>query len=302
MEQASAHLPVLLNEVIELLQVRPDGRYIDATFGRGGHSRALLGELGPTGELVVIDRDPEALAHAHQLARDDRRVTVADARFSLIADVVDAGTIGFHGIFFDIGLSSPQVDNGLRGFSFRYDAPLDMRMDPRYGETAASWLADASEKELSDALWQYGEERRSRQIARRIVEQRQLAPLRTTFELANLVRSCFPHKGGRIDPATRTFQAIRIVINDELGELERAIERALKLLAIGGRLLVIAFHSLEDRIVKLRFRALDDQRRAGGDGPCYRLVKRKPVMASRAETALNPRARSARLRTLERCA
>ncbi len=259
----------------------------------------------------MIDRDPEALACARQLAADDSRVTVADTRFSAIADVSAAEcSTHYDGILFDIGLSSPQVDDAARGFSFRHDAPLDMRMDPRVGQTAAQWLASAAEHEIADVLYQYGEERRSRRIARKIVEQRRTGTLGTTLELAALVRSCFPYQGGRIDPATRTFQAMRILINDELGELERALRQACALLAVGGRLLVIAFHSLEDRIVKLHFRELDDARRAAGPGGAsisggaasFRLIGRKPVMASEAETVLNPRARSARLRTLERCA
>lgn len=303
MEQSPAHVPVLLDEVIEQLRLRVDGHYIDATYGRGGHSRALLARLGPAGRLLVIDRDPDALMNARALADDDARVTVADTPFSGIGEV--AGGTLYDGILFDIGLSSPQVDDAARGFSFRYDAPLDMRMDPRAGQPAADWLATAAEHDIADVLYQLGEERRSRHIARRIVEQRRITPLETTLQLAQLVRACFPYQGGRIDNATRTFQALRIFVNDELGELERAMSRALDLLAVGGRVLVIAFHSLEDRIVKLRFRELDDARRAAGPAlpvPSFRLVGRKPVMASPAEIALNPRARSARLRTLERCA
>lgn len=296
-------MPVLLDEVIEQLNVRADGRYIDATFGRGGHSRALLARLGAGGRLLVIDRDPDALVHARALAADDARVEVADAAFSAIGEVAGAGE--YDGILFDIGLSSPQLDDAARGFSFRHDAPLDMRMDPRHGQSAAAWLAQAEEHEIADVLYHYGEERRSRRIARRVVEQRRAQPITTTTEFANLVRACVPFQGGRIDPATRSFQALRILVNDELGELERALARALELLAVGGRLLVIAFHSLEDRLVKQCFRDLDDARRAADHSASvrsFRLVGRKPLMAGEAELARNPRARSARLRTLERVA
>lgn len=302
MDVDDAHIPVLLPEVLALMQVAPHGTYIDGTFGRGGHSRALLEALGPGGRLYVFDRDPLALAEAHALAATDPRVHVIDAPFSRLSacgvDLVD-------GILLDIGVSSPQFDDPARGFSFRFDGPLDMRMDPRSGISAADFVNGADERELADAIYQYGEERRSRLIARRIVEARRRAPIQTTSALADIVRSCFPYKGGRIDNATRTFQALRIVVNDEFGELERALEQALTLLAPGGRLLIIAFHSLEDRMVKQRFRALDDDNRAQIDdahGRRFRLVTRKAVQAGEAETARNARARSARLRVLERCA
>ena len=298
------HTPVLLNEVVELMHVQPAGSYIDATYGRGGHSRALLAQLGQHGRLLVVDRDPQALADAHALAASDPRVTVADGAYSRLAEFAAGERGAVDGILLDVGISSPQVDDAARGFSFRHDAPLDMRMDPRHGESAAEWIAHASETELSEVLWHYGEERRSRQIARRIVAARAQAPLATTGALAELVRDCYPYKGGRIDPATRSFQAIRIHINDELNELERALEAALGLLAPGGRLLVIAFHSLEDRLVKQRFRALDAAaRQAPADqAPSFRLVRRKSWQAGAAECAANPRARSARLRVLERVA
>ena len=295
-------MPVLLHEMLDLMRVMPHGTYVDATFGRGGHSRALLSGLAADGHLFVFDRDPDALRSAYELAAQDRRVTVVDAPFSHL----DAcGSRAIDGILFDVGISSPQVDDPTRGFSFRHDGPLDMRMDPRAPGTAADWINTAEERELADVLWRYGDERRSRQIARRIVEARRRAPLLTTIALADVVRACFPYKGGRIDAATRTFQALRIFINDEIGELERALEQALALLAVGGRLLVIAFHSLEDRLVKRRFRDLDQATRDNlerDDHRRFRLLARKAVQASAAETALNPRARSARLRALERCA
>ncbi len=287
--------------MLELMQVQPSGTYIDATFGRGGHSRAMLERLGPDGRLFVFDRDPQAIASAHALAVEDARVTVMHAAFSSIAT---CGAREVDGIVFDLGISSPQVDDASRGFSFRQDGPLDMRMDPRTSPSAAEWLATADEREIADVLFQYGDERRSRLIAKRVVEARRRTPLATTLELAKLVHSCFPHHGGRIDNATRTFQALRIFINDELGEIERAIAVALGLVKRDGRILVIAFHSLEDRFVKRRFRELDAQtREAENDvGPRFRLVARKSVQAGGAELAANPRARSARLRALERVA
>lgn len=295
------HLPVLHEEVITLMQVKPAGRYIDATYGRGGHARALLTRLDAAGRLLVVDRDPDALADARALAAADARVSVADGPFSRLGEFA-AGWRGMvDGILLDIGISSPQVDDAARGFSFRHDAPLDMRMDPRTGTSAAEWLARAPEHDIAEVLYTLGEERRSRQIARRIVAARAVAPLVSTTELADIARSCYPYKGGRIDPATRTFQALRIFVNDELGELERVLEAALDLLAPGGRLLVIAFHSLEDRLVKQRFRALDDAAREGiAAGTAFRQLTRKPLMAGDAERAVNPRARSARLRGVER--
>jgi 16S rRNA (cytosine1402-N4)-methyltransferase len=300
----SPHVPVLLDEVIALMHLEPAGCYIDATFGRGGHSRAILDRLGAEGRLLAIDRDPEALAVAVAMAADDPRLTVADARHSALARAAAALARPIDGILFDLGVSSPQLDAGGRGFSFRHDAPLDMRMDPRAGEPAGAWLARAAEAEIADVLWRYGEERHARRIARRVVETRARHPIRTTFELAALVRACYPRAAGRIDPATRSFQAIRIFVNDELGELERALEQAIALLARGGRLLVIAFHSLEDRLVKHYFRALDGACDPAGAAPgaSFRLLTRKPVRAGAAECAANPRARSARLRALERAA
>lgn len=301
------HIPVFLTEVIELINVQPAGTYIDATFGRGGHSRSLLERLDSDGRLLAIDRDPEAIASAKQLGSIDPRLTVAKSPFSQLGEVAADLHGRVDGIVFDLGISSPQVDDASRGFSFRADGPLDMRMDPEGSVSAADWLHRASEKEISDVLWQYGDERRSRQIARQIVDARKSSPITTTFELASLVRSCMPYKGGRIDPATRTFQAIRLHVNDELGELQMALEAAFDLLAVGGRVLVIAFHSLEDRIVKRRFRDLDRLRRVSDKSgqslsPAFALLASKPVMASEAERRANPRSRSARLRALERTA
>ncbi|MGR8918259.1 MAG: 16S rRNA (cytosine(1402)-N(4))-methyltransferase RsmH [Gammaproteobacteria bacterium] len=301
------HVPVLLSEVVELMNVQPAGTYLDATFGRGGHTRALLAALGPAGRVIACDRDAEAVAAGGELAHEDPRLSVHHAPFSAIGEIAGEVRGAVDGILFDFGLSSPQLDAPGRGFSFREDGPLDMRMDRDQGLTAADWLAQADERTIADVLWRYGEERRSRQIARRIVERRVTEPLETTAELAALVRSCMRGGHQRIDPATRTFQALRIVVNDELGEIERALEAALALLARGGRLLTIAFHSLEDRIVKRRFRDLDAERRdAERDGqalaPAFRVLTKRPVMASEEEKRSNPRARSARLRALERVA
>lgn len=283
------------------MQVQSSGTYLDATFGRGGHSRALLERLGPSGQLFVVDRDPQAIACARDLADEDARVTVVHAAFSSISD---CGVRDVDGILFDLGISSPQVDDATRGFSFRHDGPLDMRMDPQRGQSVAEWLALASEHEIADVLWQFGDERRSRLIAKRVVEARRRAPLVTTLELVKIVHSCFPHHGGRIDNATRTFQALRIFINDEITELERALAQALRLVRIGGRILVIAFHSLEDRYVKRHFRELDAFARqsAHETGLRFRLIARRSVQASDVEIAANPRARSARLRVVERVA
>ncbi len=301
MEKISTHIPALLHEVLELMQVQSAGTYIDATFGRGGHSRALLERLGPGARLFVFDRDPQAIASAREFAHEDLRVTVVHAAFSSIAD---CGAREVDGILFDLGISSPQVDDATRGFSFRHDGPLDMRMDPHHGQSVAEWIAIAGEQEIADVLWRFGDERRSRLIAKRVVEARREAPLVSTLQLVKIVHSCFPHHGGRIDNATRTFQALRIFINDELTELERALDHALQMLRIGGRILVIAFHSLEDRYVKRHFRELDALARAPAiaTDARFRLIARKSIQASDAEIAANPRARSARLRAVERVA
>ncbi|MCZ6664437.1 MAG: 16S rRNA (cytosine(1402)-N(4))-methyltransferase RsmH [Gammaproteobacteria bacterium] len=299
------HVPVLLSEVVGLMNVRPGGLYIDATFGRGGHSRAILQCLDSQGRLIVIDRDPKAVEQARILAREDSRVTVAQQRFSKLEDVLGDEQSAIDGVLFDLGVSTPQLDESGRGFSFQHDGALDMRMDPSEPVSAADWLMSATKKEISDVLWHYGDERRSRQIAHRIVESRRVHALKSTFELAELVRSCMRGPRSRIDPATRTFQAVRIHINDELGEVERALLAASRLLAVGGRILVIAFHSIEDRLVKRFFRERDTSSRREdptAGKPLYRVLTKKPRMADELERKRNPRARSARLRVLERYA
>jgi len=299
----SEHIPVLLNEVVNYMNVRSDGIYVDATYGRGGHSRALLDVLDTKGQLFVLDRDPEAYAHACAFAENDPRVVPVHKRFSELNSLLSDRGIKVDGILFDLGVSTTQVADPKRGFSFQHDGPLDMRMDPATPVSASDWLMSAKEVEISDVLWQYGEERRSRQIARKIVESRRRKPLKSTRELAELVRSCVRSKQSRLDPATRTFQAVRILINDELGEIEGALQRVLSVLDIGGRILVIAFHSLEDRLVKRWFRQLGKCSKdvAPSLGTArYRVLTPKPVMVSEEEKTRNRRARSARLRVLER--
>jgi 16S rRNA (cytosine1402-N4)-methyltransferase len=302
---ASAHQPVLCDAVVAGWYTRPDGAYVDCTFGRGGHSRALLARLGPTGRVVGMDRDPQALTEGMALAGADSRFELRDGNFADLLPTLPAAA--WSGVLFDLGVSSPQLDQAERGFSFAKDGPLDMRMDPRHGVSAAEWLAQATEAEIADALYHYGEERASRRIARLIVERRELAPLTRTLELADLVASRLPRQG-RIHPATRTFQALRIVVNDELGALERGLEAALELLEAGGRLAVISFHSLEDRAVKRFFQraakapAVDRRRPPSATtfSPRLRLLGR--IEADQAELACNPRSRSAHLRVAERLA
>ncbi len=296
----SEHSPVMLRQCMEVLGIKADGCYVDCTFGRGGHSAALLAGLGPTGRLFAFDRDRDAISSRPDLARDPR-IQIQHGRFSTVDSALEErGLVGkVHGILMDLGVSSPQLDNPDRGFSFRGNGPLDMRMDQSSGATAAEWLERAPEADIRQCLWDFGEERMARRIAARICATRVAAPLRTTQELAALV-STIVRRDHRIDPATRTFQALRIMVNDELGELRSALARFLKLLAVGGRIVVLSFHSLEDRIVKRFFR---DTAKASADAvsdPRFALVFRKPLGPTEDDIALNPRARSARLRALER--
>src|SRR5690349_17074881 len=258
------HLPVMLDESITGLSVRADGIYLDGTFGRGGHSAAILARLSPAGALHAFDRDPAAAGAAGALAASHRNFHFHPAPFSTLGSVCAAEGISgkVAGILLDLGVSSPQFDDPARGFSFAKEGPLDMRMDPRSGESAAAWLARAGEKEISDVLWTLGEERNSRAIAREVVNLRKTQPLTSTLQLAELILSV--HRGPRqkIHPATRSFQAIRLHVNQELEQLGAALEQAVTVLAPGGRLAVISFHSLEDRIVK---RFMRDASR--GDAP-----------------------------------
>jgi len=298
------HTTVLLNEAVEGVLARPDGIYVDGTFGRGGHSRLLLSKLGAQGRLIGIDRDPEAIAAAAAIT--DPRFSIVHSGFADMAEQLAA--LGVHqvdGVLLDLGVSSPQIDNPQRGFSFRFDGPLDMRMDTTRGESAADFLARADEREIAQVIRDYGEERFAGQIAKALVARRQAgAPLTRTDELRELVaRSVKTREPGQ-DPATRTFQALRIHVNRELEQLEQGLSAALRLLAPRGRLSVISFHSLEDRRVKqfiaAHSKAEVDRRAPFAPPPALALKSLGRVMPSDAEVAANPRARSAVLRIAER--
>jgi 16S rRNA (cytosine1402-N4)-methyltransferase len=308
-QEAIAHKPVLLREVLDMLPTHASGFYIDATFGRGGHSRALLEVLGKDACLVGIDRDPQAVAAGQELERAEARFHIVASRFDCIDRVVADIGRPLDGVMMDLGVSSPQLDDAGRGFSFLRDGPLDMRMNPQEGISAAQWLAQAEAEEIADVLYQFGEERRSRRIARAICEQRQQQPVTRTLELAALVERVLGRSEAGKHPATRTFQAIRIFINGELDALRAALAQAVDALQPGGRLAVISFHSLEDRIVKQFIR--DESGRAPvprglpvlPDAPPVRLRSiGKAIRAGRDEVAANARARSAVLRVAERVA
>ncbi|WP_274585720.1 16S rRNA (cytosine(1402)-N(4))-methyltransferase RsmH [Neisseria leonii] len=311
MTKEPVHITVLLHEAVDALAVKPDGVYVDGTFGRGGHSRLILSKLGEKGRLVVFDKDPQAVAVARGLAAKDKRVSVVHDGFSAFQTALDGLGIGqIDGALFDLGVSSPQIDEAARGFSFRFDAPLDMRMDPTRGQSAAEWLASASEDEIHEVIKNYGEERFSRQIARAIVAQRAAAPIDTTAKLAAVAAQNVRTRERGQDPATRTFQAVRIFINRELEEIEAVLPQAVGRLNVGGRLAVIAFHSLEDRIVKQFMKRCSGReqlpkwvmvREADLPQPPLTLIG-KAQKASAQEVAANPRARSAVLRVAERTA
>jgi 16S rRNA (cytosine1402-N4)-methyltransferase len=298
---AAAHVPVLLKEALGFLAPTAGGRYCDATVGYGGHARAVLEASAPDGRLFGIDRDAAALAEARQnLAEFGDRVTLVHAPFSRLRAVLeDAGALPLDGCLVDLGVSSPQLDRGERGFSFRRSGPLDMRMDQSSGETAAEYLNRVSEDELAGVLRELGEERFAGRIARTIVEARRREDLSTTGALATLVARAVPRREHGKDPATRTFQALRIAVNRELEELERLLAEVPSCLRPGGRLVVIAFHSLEDRMVKRRLRALAAGQGAPGD-PSIEILTKRPLVASDEEVAANPRARSAKLRAAQR--
>lgn len=291
-----AHVSVLLDEVVAWLRPRAGGRYVDATVGNGGHAAAVLEASSPDGRLLGLDADPVAVevARSH-LASFGDRATIVNASFREMAGVVEANAFGpVDGIVMDLGISSRQLDVGGRGFSFRRDEPLDMRFDPTRGESAADLLNRADEAEIADILYQFGEEYKSRRVARAIVRQREQAPIATTQDLVHAVEYALGPKRGRTHPATKSFQALRIAVNDELGALDEALPMAARLLSPGGRLAVIAFHSLEDRRVKQFFRA------GGTDEAPLAELTRKPIVPSAEESARNPRARSAKLRVAER--
>lgn len=300
------HIPVMRDAVLAGLALRQGGSYLDGTFGRGGHARAMLERLGPDGRLLLMDRDPQAIAHARREFGSDPRIAIRHANFSEMAGWEEARA-GLDGVLLDLGVSSPQLDDAARGFSFQSDAPLDMRMDPTAGESAADFLARADEREVADVLFRYGEERMSRRIARAIVARRAESPLRTTRELAELVERTLGRRERNKHPATRTFQALRLQVNDELGSLERVLPAAVSVLKPGGRLAVISFHSLEDRIVKQFIRGPQAAPvRRGLPQPSVEPAPLRAVgraqTASDDEVARNPRARSAVLRIAEKVA
>jgi len=304
-EQVLRHIPVMLGEAVEGLAVRAGGRYLDGTFGRGGHARAVLSRLGPDGRLLLMDRDPTAIATAQAEFAADPRVSISHANFSSLADW-DETAAGLDGVLLDLGVSSPQLDEAARGFSFMADAPLDMRMDPTQGESAADFLARADEREIADVLWIHGEERFSRKIARAIVQDRAERPLTRTGELAALIERVVGRREPGKHPATRSFQALRIQVNGELDSLKQGLESALERLNVGGRLSVISFHSLEDRAVKLFIRDHSGRVQGSRRGPPVAATPArlaavgKAQFPSDAELAANPRARSAVLRVAEK--
>lgn len=305
------HITVLLNEAVDALNIRADGIYVDGTFGRGGHSQLILSRLNESGRLLVFDKDPQAIAVAHHLAKQDKRVTVIHDGFAHLDNALNSlGITKLDGVLLDLGISSPQIDDGQRGFSFRFDAPLDMRMDTTRGVSAAQWINFASEQEINEVIKNYGEERFSRQIARAIVSQRGESPIDTTSKLAKIAAQCVRTRERGQDPATRTFQAIRIFINRELEEIQAVLPQAVARLNEGGRLAVIAFHSLEDRMVKQFIRTYSQYEPL----PKWAMVREeerplppllvvgKAIKPSKEEIAVNARARSAILRVAERTA
>lgn len=305
------HVTVLLHEAVEALALKSAGCYLDGTFGRGGHSREILRGLGPQGRLLGFDKDPLAIASGLALAAEDARFQIVQRSFAELGEEVAArGLQGqVDGLLLDLGVSSPQLDDPARGFSFMNDGPLDMRMNPHAGVSAAEWIATAAEEEIARVFYEYGEERFSRRMARAIVQRRSEQPFTRTADLAEVIAAANPAWEKGKHPATRAFQGLRIHVNNELGDLERGLDAALEALAVGGRLVVISFHSLEDRIVKQFMR-----RQVKGEAdnlprdlpiqvakfdPCLKLIG-KPQYASAAELKANPRSRSAVMRVAEK--
>jgi len=306
---SKAHVPVLLGPVLEGLDIKANGCYVDGTFGRGGHSRAILERLTANGRLIAIDRDPQAIASAPQALLSDPRFELIRGESAQLEKFIDERGLrgSVDGVLLDLGVSSPQLDEAGRGFSFLRDGPLDMRMDPDAGISAADWLARVDEKELKRVLKTYGEERNAARIARAIVSARDEAPIDTTVQLADIVAAAAPAHGQKRHPATKSFQAIRVFINGELDQLKSALEQSVNVLRRGGRLCVISFHSLEDRLVKRFIRESSretEQYRGMPSVPAEFRPKLKAVgklvEATAAEVAANRRARSARLRVAER--
>ncbi|MFI8741093.1 16S rRNA (cytosine(1402)-N(4))-methyltransferase RsmH [Stutzerimonas zhaodongensis] len=313
MSQTSSynHVTVLLDEAVAALAVRPDGRYLDGTFGRGGHSRLLLRQLGPDGCLLGFDKDPLAIATGQALAAEDGRFVVVQRSFAeLGAELAQRGWTGtLSGVLLDLGVSSPQLDDPERGFSFLHDGPLDMRMDPSRGVSAAQWIATANEDDIARVFREYGEERFAKRMARAVVQRRAVQPFERTADLAQVLTVANPAWEKGKNPATRAFQGLRIFINNELGDLEAGLEAALEALDVGGRLVVISFHSLEDRIVKqfMRRHAKGEADTLPRDLPIIpeKFVPRlkllgKPQYASAEEVKANPRSRSAVMRVAEK--
>lgn len=304
-----AHQPVLLHECMEALHIQPNGIYIDATFGRGGHSRAILAQLGATGRLIVIDKDADAIEEAKRLSASDSRCSVYHDSFSQIKNIaIKENSVGkINGILLDLGVSSPQLDTAERGFSFLREGPLDMRMDQRIHTDATTWIQYAREEDIAHVLYHYGEERYSRRIARKIVEARQHARITTTLQLAKIIADAHPAWEKHKHPATKSFQAIRIFINHELDDLERGLVDCVDVLSQGGRLVVMSFHSLEDRIVKQFLKIQSEGLPIPSCIPireqerCLLMqIIGKRIRASQAEINLNPRARSVTLRIGEK--
>ena len=311
MSESAGHVTVLLDEGVAALAVKPDGIYVDGTFGRGGHSRLILQQLGEQGRLIVFDKDPQAIRVAQELAAQDKRVSVIHEGFATLRhSLAEVGVDQVDGVLLDLGISSPQIDEGIRGFSFRFDAPLDMRMDTTRGQTAEQWLNEANEEDIREVIKTYGEERFNRQVAAAIVARRAEKRIRTTFELASLVANVVYTRERGQNPATRTFQAIRIFINRELDELKTVLPQIGTCLKEDGRIAIISFHSLEDRIVKQFFKRYSQNIHV----PKWAIIKESelpvPPLAivgkaqkpADKEIALNPRARSARLRVAKRTA
>lgn len=309
MQPAFQHVSVLLNEALNGLNVRPDGLYVDGTFGRGGHSRAILDKLGDSGRLIAFDKDPEAIRVGEQLAAEDGRFVVVSRSFAGMAEELrqrgESGKVD--GVLLDLGVSSPQLDDPERGFSFLNDGPLDMRMDPTQGQSAAEWINSASETDIATVLFEYGEERFSRRMAKAVVMRRAEKPFTRTADLAEVIKQANPAWEKHKHPATRAFQGIRIFINRELDDLSLGLKAALEILAPGGRLVVISFHSLEDRLVK-QFMRLEAKGapiprglpvRESDIAVSVNLVG-KAIKPSADEIALNPRSRSAVLRIAEK--
>jgi 16S rRNA (cytosine1402-N4)-methyltransferase len=301
------------DEVIAALAIKPKGRYVDGTYGRGGHARSILAALDQDGSLIVMDRDPQAIADARaSFGADDRVTIIHDDYANLYARIAELGLLEqVDGILLDLGVSSPQLDDARRGFSFQHNGPLDMRMNPEQGESAAEWLKHADEAEIARVLWEYGEERHSRRIARKLVEVRQSKPIEDTATLASIISAIMPRPKNNKHPATRSFQAIRIHVNQELAQIQQLLETVLDILKIGGRLLVISFHSLEDRLIKRFIKAQSTPpkiprglplRDSEIDSQIRLRAWRKAIKAGSSELSTNPRARSAILRVAERAA